>query len=65
MSLRRHSAKVLKATVGKFIVAMATDLWSNLIYNTKEACCAVNAMPEIHTREKFDFLKCFIHSQII
>ena len=55
------------------LVAVVTDLWCHPIHNSRGACiqcmaCSSQIMSEmlteIHTREKFDFIK-FIHSQII
>ena len=56
------------------LVAVVTDLWCHPIYNSRGACiqcmaCSSQIMSEmlteIHTREKFDFIKLIIHSQII
>ena len=57
---------------------METDLWFHLTYNSRGSwhtlgiqCMPCSAriisemLPEIHTVEKFDFLKSMIYSQII
>ena len=52
---------------------MVTDLWCHLTHNSRGAWHIVYTMllsiisemlPEIHTMEKFDFLKTIIHFQI-
>ena len=56
------------------IVAMVTDMWCHLTYNSVRAWHTVYTMllpiknlnlPEIHTVQNLDFLKSLIHAQII
>ena len=64
MSSTRHTAKVLSTTVGNSIVAMATDIWYYLVYNSRGAWHTLYAMllstynemvPKIHKVKTCDF----------
>ena len=68
-----HSVLVLSTTVGYSLVAMVTDLFRDLpmIREKRGIQCMPSSFriisemqPEIHTMEKFYFLKSIIHSQI-